>query len=211
MTENSIVLAIAKDLFDRGKSVIGVVSCQSGDGATHAIRTVADGLRAYQTDWRILLVDANFAHPSLSEFAEPGTRGWAEQAAEETPPSPSHDITTAQHPRIEILPAVSGAAAPKIHLDQARLSWLRQVLAQARQNFDVVLVDLPPVLQGDAEAQAIAPLLDAVLLVVKAGKTRKPVISRALGILEGADSKPAGMILNQRRMLIPKWIYQRFF
>ena len=210
MTENSIVLAIAKDLFDRGKSVIGIVSCQSGDGATHAIRTVADGLRAYQTEWRILLVDANFNHPTLSEFAEPGTKGWAEQAADGSPPSQAHDIT-AQHPRIEILPAVSSAASPRLSLDQARLSWLRQVLAQARQNFDVVLVDLPPVLQGDAEAQAIAPLLDAVLLVVKAGKTRKPVISRALGILEGADSKPAGMILNQRRMQIPKWIYQRFF
>lgn len=210
MTENSIVLAIAKDMFDRGKSVIGVVSCQSGDGATYAIRTVADGLRAYQNDWRILLVDANFKHPALSEAAEPGAKGWAEQAIADDPPPQALDIT-AQHPRIEILPAVTNAAAPKLVLDQARLSWLRQVLAQARQNFDVVLVDLPPVLQGDAEAQAIAPLLDAVVLVVKAGKTRKPVISQAVGILEGVDAKPAGVILNQRRMLIPKWIYQRFF
>lgn len=210
MTENSIVLAIARDLFDRGKSVIGVVSCQSGDGATYAIRTVADGLRAYQNEWRILLVDANFNHPALSETAEPGARGWAERVAQDDGPPPGIEFP-AQHPRIEILPAVTNSALPKLALDQSRLSWLRQVLAQARQNFDVVLVDLPPVLQGDAEAQAIAPLLDAVILVVKAGKTRKPVISQAVGILEGADSKPAGVILNQRRMLIPKWIYQRFF
>lgn len=60
----------------------------------------------------------------------------------------------------------------------------------------VVLIDLPPVLLTD-EALLVAPRVDATLLVVSEGKTRRDCLVRAKTLL--ADFTSAGVILNRSR------------
>jgi Mrp family chromosome partitioning ATPase len=57
----------------------------------------------------------------------------------------------------------------------------------------LVIVDLPPVLLTD-EALLVAPRVDATLLVVSEGKTRRDCLVRAKALL--ADFSSAGVILN---------------
>jgi protein-tyrosine kinase len=58
----------------------------------------------------------------------------------------------------------------------------------------LVLIDLPPVLLTD-EALLVAPRVDATLLVVSEGKTRRDCLVRAKALL--ADFTSAGVILNR--------------
>jgi protein-tyrosine kinase len=58
----------------------------------------------------------------------------------------------------------------------------------------IVLIDLPPVLLTD-EALLVAPRVDATLLVVAEGKTRRDCLVRAKTLL--ADFTSAGVILNR--------------
>jgi Mrp family chromosome partitioning ATPase len=58
----------------------------------------------------------------------------------------------------------------------------------------IVLIDLPPVLLTD-EALLVAPRVDATLLVVAEGKTRRDCLVRAKALL--ADFTCAGVILNR--------------
>src|SRR3984957_13181781 len=58
----------------------------------------------------------------------------------------------------------------------------------------LVLIDLPPVLLTD-EALLVAPRVDATLLVVSEGKTRRDCLVRAKAML--ADFTSAGVILNR--------------
>lgn len=58
----------------------------------------------------------------------------------------------------------------------------------------IVIVDLPPVLLTD-EALLVAPRVDATLLVVSEGKTRRDCLLRAKALL--ADFTSAGVILNR--------------
>jgi protein-tyrosine kinase len=58
----------------------------------------------------------------------------------------------------------------------------------------IVLIDLPPVLLTD-EALLVAPRVDATLLVVSEGKTRRDSLVRAKALL--ADFTSAGVILNR--------------
>ena len=60
----------------------------------------------------------------------------------------------------------------------------------------LVLIDLPPILVTD-EALLVAPYVDATLLVVAEGKTRRNSLVRAQGLL--ADFPCAGIILNGTR------------
>ncbi len=57
----------------------------------------------------------------------------------------------------------------------------------------VILVDLPPVLASD-DAIAMMPSVDAVLLVIREGKTNKQDVTRALELLE--NTSIAGIVLN---------------
>jgi non-specific protein-tyrosine kinase len=57
-----------------------------------------------------------------------------------------------------------------------------------------VIFDVPPVLSA-ADALAFAPLVDHVLLVVRAGKTPLPDVQRALEMLP--KEKILGIVLNR--------------
>jgi len=54
----------------------------------------------------------------------------------------------------------------------------------------------------------IADLMDGVILVVEAEKTRWEVASRAKEDLLQANSKILGVILNRRQFHIPEWLYK---
>jgi Mrp family chromosome partitioning ATPase len=55
-------------------------------------------------------------------------------------------------------------------------------------------LDLPPVLVTD-EALLVAPKVDATLLVVSEGKTRRESLARAMNML--AEFKSVGVVLNR--------------
>ena len=56
---------------------------------------------------------------------------------------------------------------------------MKSVLERATQDFAYVLVDLPPIVSS-LDVRAIAPRLDAIILVVSWGKTPRSVPSRML-------------------------------
>lgn len=71
-----------------------------------------------------------------------------------------------------------------------------------------VVVDAPPILHSP-EILEIASLGDAVVLVVRAGKTRREVVQRAITGLERAQIRIYGIALNFRVEHIPSFFYHR--
>jgi Mrp family chromosome partitioning ATPase len=55
----------------------------------------------------------------------------------------------------------------------------------------------------------LGTLADGVVLVLKAGHTRRPAVHLAITELEGAGVKVLGTVLNQRDYPIPDAIYKR--
>jgi Mrp family chromosome partitioning ATPase len=58
-------------------------------------------------------------------------------------------------------------------------SRLRAVIKEASAQFDVVLVDAPPVL-GLADAPLIASIVNDVVLVIESGRTRTTAAQEAI-------------------------------
>jgi protein-tyrosine kinase len=58
----------------------------------------------------------------------------------------------------------------------------------------IVIVDLPPVLLSD-DALTLAPQLDAVILVVAEGRTRREDVARVLELL--GNTRVIGTVLNR--------------
>jgi Mrp family chromosome partitioning ATPase len=77
-------------------------------------------------------------------------------------------------------------------------------LAALRTGSDVVLVDAGS-LSGDGSIIGVASMVDAVVVVVEAGRTRKHEVIRTVETIEAAGGTIAGLVLNKRRTWIPSW------
>ena len=70
---------------------------------------------------------------------------------------------------------------------------MRRVIETLRTSFDRVLIDMPPAAPL-ADVAIASALADGILMIVRAGVTKKPAIERALSGLDQA--KVLGLVLN---------------
>ncbi|MBM6648162.1 CpsD/CapB family tyrosine-protein kinase [Bacillus sp. RIT 809] len=74
---------------------------------------------------------------------------------------------------------------------------MQELLAQAYSMYDLVIFDLPPIL-AVTDAQIMANVCDASILVVRSESTEKETAVKAKGLLESAKGKLLGVVLNDR-------------
>lgn len=72
---------------------------------------------------------------------------------------------------------------------------MESLLSWARQNFDFVVLDLPP-MSVAADAESMADLADACLMVVRQNMAFASELNNAIGNLEGHRAKMLGCVLN---------------
>jgi polysaccharide biosynthesis transport protein len=175
-----------------------ITSAVAGEGKS---TTAAQLALAYaKTGKNVLLVDANFSRPTLDprllvcltprKFKVASTLGFTEVLKGKA--SCADAIIQLEQPGLSLMPAgrMSRTAADLI---STRAS---AVLTKLYQDFDLIIVDAPPVLAA-AEAQELAAVADAVLLLTKAAETGAKQVSDAISILSRARANVVGLVLNQ--------------
>jgi len=93
---------------------------------------------------------------------------------------------------LRILPVGAARAGDASRLSPAAV---RTLLAQARQHYDIVLIDTGPV-PGSLEAAVMAAASDEVVLVVSRGDQR-PAAQRSLEHLRDIGARVAGIVFNR--------------
>jgi capsular exopolysaccharide synthesis family protein len=73
---------------------------------------------------------------------------------------------------------------------------LKQILAQAEAEYDLVIVDAPPIL-GFPEPLQMAAAVDGVVMVAVAGETNRKAIDLALSTLRRLRANVLGLVLNE--------------
>ena len=170
-----------------------VTSALAGEGKSTctAHLAIAHALQGRRT----LLIDADLRRPSQhSHFALGHTSaGLAEVILEGRS---LHDVRH-QIPGVENLHVVTaGQLFQKAsHLVGTRMSTL---LEEAAEDYDLVVIDAPPML-GLAEPIQIACAADGVILLAQAGETNQEAVAAALGTLHRLDVNILGLVLNKVR------------
>lgn len=72
---------------------------------------------------------------------------------------------------------------------------MRALLEQLRSDYDVVVIDAPPLLPV-ADPSILAPMVDGVLLVTRHGKTSKEYVHQSVARVEGVSGRVVGVVLN---------------
>ena len=171
-----------------GLRVVMIASAVASEGKTLTASNLALTLsESYQRN--VLLIDADLRRPSLHRvFKIPGAPGLVEGLTSlDEQRLPLHQVST----RLTILPAGEPSEDPMAGLTSARM---KRLLDEAREAFHWIIIDTPPVgLLTDANL--LASMVDATILVVKAGSTPFDLVKRAVEAI-GAP-RVFGVVLNR--------------
>ncbi len=178
---------------DRGCRVLLFTSPNPGDGKTTITANLAISLALCRR--KVLLIDGDLRRPRLNQIfnvpLEPGLADALRDADPKDNPEPEKIHTLP-------VPSLSLMTAGKLATTYAPLfggNRLGHFLGRMRNQYDVILIDAPPVLHGP-DARLLGRLSDAAVLITRARKTtRQDAIAAASRL--AADRIPlAGTILN---------------
>ncbi len=89
-----------------------------------------------------------------------------------------------------------------------RADCFKKLLKRVGKIFNFIILDGPAV-NKYPDSLLLCQVVDGVVLVVEAGKTRREIAQIAKKRLEGAGAKLLGVVLNKRTYFIPEFIYNR--
>ena len=154
------------------------------------------GMSLAETGRSVLLVDADFRRPRAHKlFGIPNTKGLADLMSGESPVRSygreALGVATLV-PNLMVLPNGSQTQNISPILYSPRL---RELVQRMRQEFDMVLIDAPPILNL-ADARVISEMADGVVLVIRVGVTNKSSVEEALEQLRSDRTVVLGTVLN---------------
>ena len=176
----------------------------NGDGCTTTAASFANTITQF-CRLNVLLIDANLRSPRLHEIFNIKYNQGLGNLLTIGEDDKASLFKRVDHGNLYLVPCGKKCRGP---LSIFESECFDEILKQAREKFDYVIIDGPPV-SGYAETKAIGKKADGVILVIEFGKTRKQVAIRAKHELENAGAKMLGVILNRRKHYIPEWIYKR--
>ena len=71
-----------------------------------------------------------------------------------------------------------------------------RLMAEAAKLFDRVVLDSAPVL-AVSDTLLMAPHVQTICMIIRARKTPRAAVQRALGLIAGTGTRPAGLVLNR--------------
>ncbi len=83
---------------------------------------------------------------------------------------------------------------------------MNQIMEEARNIFDIVIFDMPPVV-AVTDAQIMSSKADGTLLVVRENWTRKDALSKAKELLDLVQARVLGVIYNGSEQVKDKAYY----
>ena len=167
-----------------------VTSAAPEEGKSTTLANLAVAMA--QAGKKVILVDCDLRRPSLHTiFGARNTPGLSDMMRDDalmTKP-PLQDTAVAN---LRLLPSGTIPPNPAELLAARRMS---DVIAALQQLADVVLFDAPPVI-AVTDAAVLASKVDAVLLVINAGKTKREHAKKAKALLEKVNARLIGAVLN---------------
>ena len=178
MPEDGRVLLVTSVLENEGKSTI-------------AVNLALSLAQKYK---KVLLIDGDFRRPSCGKILEQAGRGAStsdvvhgraslDQAA----------VPCARMERLHVL--LEFGKQPDTAVEMSGSEGMAALLRKAREVYDFVIIDTAPMAVG-ADAECMAELVDASLLVARQNVAAASAINQELDVLHEASSKMLGVVLN---------------
>jgi polysaccharide biosynthesis transport protein len=182
----SILLALS----DQPPKSIVVTSGLPREGKTTTSLNLAAVLA--QKGARVLLVDADLRRPSVHTVLR--IRGTSGLSTLLTGGAVFEDVVQPA-PGVSNLWVVPAGAPPSQPSELLSSAKMRELITRWEGEYDHVIIDTPPVLSV-TDAVSLSSDVDGVLMVVRAGNTRRDALRRMQELLAQVNARQLGVVLN---------------
>ena len=182
--------------FDDEYRAIVVTSSVPGEGKSTTSGNLA--LSLAQSGNKVLLVDCDMRKPSIhKKFKISNSKGLTELIRGR---SSFDEVSYKYNENLTVITSGSKVPNPSELLASEVMNIFLQ---EARENFDYVVIDTPPV-QLVTDAQILSSKADGTLLVVKAESTKKNQVASSVGLLRKVNATVMGTVLNAVKNTVEK-------
>jgi len=175
---------------ERPLGLVQVTSASASEGKTTTLANLAVAMA--EAGKRVVAVDCDLRRPRIHDFfGLSNDRGFTsvlvgevdlDQAVQAVPSAPGLHVLASGKPPPNPSEILSSPAA-----------W--HVLARLKEQYDIVLIDTPPILPV-TDASVVASRVDGTVLVVRAGRTTRRELHRAVELLDQVGANIVGTLLN---------------
>src|SRR5437879_6049124 len=206
---------------ERSGKLLVVTSATLQEGKTTTIVNLA--LTMAQSGQKTLLIGANMRRPSIHRFfgieREPGLSNilvgstpWRECIRTVADilmgRFEMEDIMAA--PGLDNLHIIEAGPVPANPSELLSTPAMGEFLREVRDEYDVVLIDTPPVLPV-TDSAIVGSQVDGVVLVYQAGKVGRLVLKRAKVHVENVGGKVWGVVLNDVKTEVAGYAYTQYY
>lgn len=177
---------------DKSMKTVAFISANISEGKSTVSANVA--VASALEGKRVLMIDADFRRPTLhSTFNVSNRVGLTNLLTDDTW---RQDVATmvqaTRIPNLEVLTVGNAGSTVVKALSSQRM---HDVVEMFKNQYDLVVLDVPPILEV-TDTQIVASMLDGVVLVVRAGSTPKAAVRRTVEMLEISKANLLGYVLN---------------
>ena len=170
-----------------------ILFTSSGPGEGKSMTTANIAVTYAQQGKSVLLVDADLRKPTVHyTFRLDNLKGLSNVLVGDVLLEEAIHTTSIDH-----LDVISSGPIPPNPSELLGSRKMRAILERAKQQYDLVIFDTPPVL-AVTDAQIMADFVDGAMLVVRSKVTELDAATRAVEALKPAKARLLGTVLNDR-------------
>lgn len=174
--------------FDDEYRAIVVTSSVPGEGKSTTSGNLA--LSLAQSGNKVLLVDCDMRKPSIhKKFKISNISGTAELLLRK---ESFEDVANCYNENLTIITAGKIPPNPSEMLSSRAMTAF---IKEMKNEFKYIILDTPP-LQAVTDAQVLSTKADGVLLVVRAGSTKRDAVLNSVDLIKKVQGKVIGIVLN---------------
>ena len=174
--------------FDDEYRAIVVTSSVPGEGKSTTSGNLA--LSLAQSGNKVLLVDCDMRKPSIhKKFKISNMSGTAELLLRK---ESFEDVANCYNENLTIITAGKIPPNPSEMLSSRAMTAF---IKEMKNEFKYIILDTPP-LQAVTDAQVLSTKADGVLLVVRAGSTKREIVLNSVDLIKKVHGKIIGTVLN---------------
>ncbi|MEW6732664.1 MAG: polysaccharide biosynthesis tyrosine autokinase [Acidobacteriota bacterium] len=189
---------------DKPPQIILVTSSTPSEGKTTTALNTAYMLA--QTNARVLVIDCDMRRPSCHRnLGISNLKGLSTYL--------SQDINLVMLVQGDVRPGIDMLTAGPVPPNPTELISsikMRETLRQLRDYYDYVVLDTPPIV-GFSEGVILSQFSDGIVIVVETNKTSRQRVKMAKQILQRANAKILGVVLNKVNVQKNSYYYQYYY
>jgi len=198
----SLRTALIRICKEKSVKTVLVTSANNQEGKSTTVANLAVSLSGMR-DYKTLAVDANLRRPDLYRLFQMSSY------------TNLSDVLRRQGPEMfrglgaDALSVITAGESPDDPTKLFTSPEMKSFLKEAKAKFDLVVLDSSSVVPY-TDSAILAQEVDGIILVVKAGVTRREVVERACQVLHVPPEKVLGIVLNAVEYVIPERLYKKF-